>query len=427
VEVKAQFPAKLGFLFHPKRYKVARGGRGSGKSWSFARALLILGNQNKLRIGCFREVQKSIKDSVHKLLSDQIQALGLGQDYEVLTTEIRNKRTGTEILFSGLSDHTAESIKSFEGLDIAWIEEGQAVSARSWSILIPTLRKEDPVTGQPSEIWVSYNPDLETDETHQRFAIDPPPDCVSVLVNYNDNPWFPAVLEQERLECKRKYPKDYPNIWEGKCRPAADGAIYYDEMELVQERGQILNLPYDPKLKVHVVVDLGWNDAMSIILVQKNISEIRIIEYIEDTHRKLTDYSQELKEKKYNWGKLFIPHDGYNERVESPSAYRILKDLGWEIPDKSELVELNIENGIKATREVFPRCYFDKAKTARLIECLKRYRRNVPRNTNEPSTPMHDQYSHGADAFRYMALAIDQMTNETKSWKPIKYSNAGIV
>jgi phage terminase large subunit len=101
--------------------------------------------------------------------------------------------------------------------------------------------------------------------------------------------------------------------------------------------------------------------------------------------------------------------------------------LGWEIPDKSELVELNIENGIKATREVFPRCYFDKAKTARLIECLKRYRRNVPRNTNEPSTPMHDQYSHGADAFRYMALAIDQMTNETKSWKPIKYSNAGIV
>src|SRR5689334_12478478 len=114
MEVKAQFPKKLGFLFHPKRYKVARGGRGSAKSWSFARALLILGSQSKLRLGCFREVQKSIKDSVHKLLSDQIEQLGLGSEYEILATEIRNKRNGTEILFSGLSDHTVESIKSFE-------------------------------------------------------------------------------------------------------------------------------------------------------------------------------------------------------------------------------------------------------------------------------------------------------------------------
>jgi phage terminase large subunit len=354
-------------------------------------------------------------------MCDQIQSLGLGNEYEIIATEIRNKRTGTEILFSGLSDHTAESIKSFEGLDIAWVEEGQAVSKRSWSILIPTIRKES------SEIWVSYNPDLETDETHQRFTIDPPEDCISVLVNYSDNPWFPQVLEQERLECKRKYPKDYPNIWEGKCRPAADGAIYYDEMEAVTNNNQIINLPYDPKLKVHVVVDLGWNDAMSIILVQKNISEIRIIDYIEDSHRKLTDYSQQLKEKRYNWGKLFIPHDGYNERVEAASAYRILKDLDWDVPDRSELVEMNIENGIKAAREIFPRCYFDKEKTQRLIECLKRYRRVVPRNTNEPRAPMHDEYSHGADAFRYLALAVDQMKNESQNWKPITYPNMGIV
>lgn len=421
MEAKAKFPEKLGFLFYPKRYKVARGGRGSAKSWSYARALLILASQSQLRVGCFREVQKSISDSVHKLLSDQIQILGLGNQYQVLNDVIRNTRNGSEFLFAGLSDKTAESIKSFEGLDIAWVEEAQAVSKRSWSILIPTIRKDG------SEIWVSYNPDLETDETHQRFTIDPPLDCVSVLVNYSDNPWFPQVLEQERLECKRKYPKDYPNIWEGKCRPAAEGAIYYDEMEYVSTNGQIINLPYDPKLKVHVVVDLGWNDAMSIILVQKNVSEIRIIDYIEDTHRKLTDYSQELKDKRYNWGKMFIPHDGYNERVEASSAYRILKDLGWDVPDKSELVEMNVENGIKAAREIFPRCYFDKAKTARLIECLKRYRRIVPRNTNEPRSPMHDEFSHGADAFRYLALAVDQMKNESHQWNPIKYSNTGIV
>jgi len=421
MEARAKFPKKLGFLFHAMRYKVARGGRGSAKSWSFARALLILGSQSRLRIACFREVQKSIADSVHKLLSDQIQMLGLGSEYQILNDTIRNTRNGTEFLFAGLSDKTAESIKSFEGVDIAWVEEGQAVSKRSWSILIPTIRKDG------SEIWVSYNPDLETDETHQRFTIDPPPNCISVLVNYSDNPWFPQVLEQERLECKRRYPKDYPNIWEGKCRPAAEGAIYYDEMEAVTNNNQIINLPYDPKLKVHVVVDLGWNDAMAIGLIQKNLSEIRIIEYIEDSHRKLTDYSQQLKDKRYNWGKMFIPHDGYNERVEAASAYRILTDLGWDIPSKDELIELGIESGIKAAREIFPRCYFDKEKTSRLVECLKRYRRVVPRNTNEARAPLHDEYSHGADMFRYLAIAEAQMRNEERNWKPIKYSNAGIV
>lgn len=422
MQIKAQFPEKLGFLFHPMRYKVARGGRGSAKSWSFARALLILGNQNKLRIGCFREVQKTIKDSVHKLLSDQIQTLELGNDYEVLTTEIRNRRTGTEILFSGLSDHTSESIKSFEGLDIAWVEEGQAVSSRSWAILIPTIRKD------ASEIWVSYNPDLETDETHQRFTIDPPPNCVSVLVNHSDNPWFPAVLESERLECKRKYPKDYDNIWEGKCRPAAEGAIYYDEMEAISTNNQIINLPHDPKLKTHIVVDLGWNDAMSIIMVQKNVSEVRIIDYMEDSHRKLSEYSSMLYEKKYNWGKMFIPHDGYNENVNAASAYRILKDLGWDVPEREELVQMPVEGGIRASRLVLPRCYFDKEKTKRLIECLKRYRRSVPRNTNEARSPMHDEYSHGADAFRYMSIAIDQMANVNHNWiTKIKYPKGGFV
>jgi len=416
----AKFPAKLGFLFHAKRYKVARGGRGSGKSWGFARALLILGAQKPIRILCTREIQKSIQQSVHQLLTDQIQQMGLGNLYEVLNTEIRGKN-GTEIYFAGLSNETAESLKSFEGVDIVWCEEAQTISKRSWDILIPTIRTET------SEIWITYNPDLETDETHQRFTVNPPDNCISILMNYTDNPWFPNVLEQERLLCKKNYPKDYPNIWEGKCRPAAEGAIYYDEMEIVTNNSQIINLPYDPKLKVHVILDLGWNDATSIILVQKNVSEIRIIDYIEDTHRKLTDYSIELKDKRYNYGILFIPHDGYNERVEAPSAYRVLKDLGWDIPEKDDLVQLSIENGIRAAREIFPRCYFDKNKTARLIECLKRYKRTVPKATNEPGSPLHDEFSHGADAFRYLALAEPQMKNEERKWNKINYSNVGIV
>ena len=418
MQIKAQFPAKLRFLFSPARYKIARGGRGSGKSWGFARALLIQGKANKLRIGCFREVQKSIKDSVHKLLVDQIQLMGMGAEYIVTETAIRGNN-GTEFLFGGLADHTVESIKSFEGIDIAWVEEGQTVSKKSWDILIPTIRKPG------SEIWVTYNPDLETDETHVRFTINQPDNCVNVLMNYNDNPWFNDVLEQERRNCLKHQPKDYKTIWEGACRPAAEGAIYYDEMASAESR--IVNLPYDPNLKVHVVVDLGWNDAMSIIMVQKNVSEIRVIDYIEDSHKKLDDYHYMLKERNYNYGKLFLPHDGYNDRVESNSAYTILTNLGWDIPRKDEIVMMNVENGIKAARMVFPRIYFDKHKCARLIECLKRYRRAISRTTNEPSAPLHDEYSHGADAFRYMCLHVEHFVNETNNWKPIQYSNTGII
>ena len=159
----AQFPSKLEFLFDQHRYKVAYGGRGSSKSWSFARALIIQAANRPLRILCAREIQKSIKQSVHQLLSDQIQALGLGSFFEVLEAEIRGMN-GSSFSFAGLATNTVESIKSFEGVDIVWVEEAQTVSKRSWDILIPTIRKEN------SEIWISFNPDVDTDDTYQRFV-----------------------------------------------------------------------------------------------------------------------------------------------------------------------------------------------------------------------------------------------------------------
>jgi len=296
--MNVEFPEKLKFLFQPKRYKIAKGGRGSGKSWSFARALLIQGAEKKLRILCTREVQKSIKDSVHKLLADQIQSLGFGGFYEVLENEIRGKN-GTVFTFAGLATHTIESIKSYEGVDRVWVEEGQVVRKRSWDVLIPTIRKPD------SEIWVSYNPALETDETHQRFAANGGDDCIVVDMNYNDNPWFPEVLEDERQKAKIRMPKaEYENIWEGKCMPAVAGAIYFNEVAKAEDDGRITNVPHDPMQKVHVVFDLGWNDAMAISLVQKSLSAIAVIEYIEDNYKTLDYYSALLKEKRYNWGKV---------------------------------------------------------------------------------------------------------------------------
>lgn len=416
--MSAEFPQKLRFLFNPARYKVVRGGRGSSKSWGFARALLILGAARPLRILCAREVQKSIRDSVHQLLTDQIQLLGLGAHYEVLESEIRGIN-GTKFLFAGLSTQTIESIKSFEGIDICWVEEGQGVTKRSWTILIPTIRKEN------SEIWVSFNPDLDDDETYLRFVVNQPPDCISIEMNYHDNPWFPDVLEKERAHAERTMPPDeYENIWLGKCKAAVDGAIYASEVREAIDSGRICNVPYEAKFKTYAVFDLGWNDQTSIIIAQRHLSELRVIDYIEDSHRTLDWYSAELRNKHYNWGRVFLPHDATHATLNAggKSSADIMKALKWDV---GMVPNMPVETGIKQARMAFNKVYFDKSRTERLIQCLKRYKRNIPVSTGEPASPVHDEFSHGADCFRYLSLVANQMSNE--DWKPIQYSSKGII
>lgn len=398
-----EFSKKLQPIFKPARYKVIYGGRGGGRSWGTARYLLVEGASKRLRVLCTREVQKSIKDSVHRLLSDQIEALGLQSFYEVLDTEIRG-RNGTLFVFSGLSNQTAESIKSFEGIDKVWCEEAQNVSKRSWSILIPTIRKDG------SEIIVTFNPELDSDDTYDRFVVNTPPNTWLCELSYKDNPWFSDVLEQERLHCQLTNPEDYPNIWEGECKTAVSGAIYAKEVSESIRGGRICNVPYDPSLRVHAIWDLGWNDAMTIIMAQRVRSEIRVIDYIEESHKTLDWYAVELKDRRYNWGYDFIPHDGMHKDFKTgKSTEDILKSFGRKV---KQTPNIGVEHGIKAARMMFPQVYIDKTKCARLIECLKRYRRSINQATNEPGAPVHDEFSHGGDSWRYLSLNVDEMTNE---------------
>jgi len=362
-----------------------------------------------MRVLCTREIQKSIKDSVHRLLSDQIESLGLGEFYTVLETEIKGAN-GSSFVFSGLSGQTVESIKSFEGIDRAFVEEAQFVSKRSWDILTPTIRKDD------SEIWISFNPELDTDETYTRFVVSPPPNAFVARVNYTENPWFPVVLEQERAHCELTNKEDYDQIWLGKCRSAVAGAIYAVEVGDAIRTGQICNVPYDPKLKVHTVWDLGWNDSMSIIFVQRVRSEIRVLDYLEDDHKTLDWYVAEINKRNWNWGNDWLPHDGAAKDFKTgKSAMELLKAFGR----KPKLVpNIGIEPGIKTARMVFGQAYFDKIKTTRLMECLKRYRRTINQATNEPGAPLHDEFSHGADVFRYLGVIADQINNDFNSLPP---------
>jgi phage terminase large subunit len=214
-QVPIEIPDKLQFLVGTrKRYKVVFGGRGSLKSWTIARVLLGLGRSRKMLILCAREFQKSIKDSVHRLLRNQIALLGIGEDkgeYKVTDTKIVHLQTGTEFIFVGLHFNTVD-LKSLEGVDICWVEEAEAISADSWTILDPTIRKEG------SEIWVSFNPGEETDPTWQRFVADPMPADVAtvVSVSWKDNYWLPSELERQAKWMREHDPESYLHIWEGK-------------------------------------------------------------------------------------------------------------------------------------------------------------------------------------------------------------------
>lgn len=220
-----ELPEKLLFyISENKRYKVSYGGRGSSKSWTAGRCLVVRAMLSKIRILCTRQLQTSIKDSVHKLLCDTIYALHLEEFFDITRDTIRC-HNGSEFIFKGLQNQTNE-IKSIEGIDICWVEEAQSVSEDSWAILIPTIRKEN------SEIWVTFNPDREEDATYQRFVVNPPPDSIVQLVNYYDNPWFPDVLRKEMEYDKQVNYAKYEHVWLGKTVLNTDAQVYHDKFEL---------------------------------------------------------------------------------------------------------------------------------------------------------------------------------------------------
>ncbi len=216
---RVMLPRWVAPFMRPARYKIAYGGRGSGKSVSFARLLLMAAAERPLRVLCARELQNSIADSVHQLLADQIRAMGLDGWFTVREKDILG-RAGSRFLFKGLrgTRNDASQLKSLEGVDICWIEEGQTVSKASLDTLVPTIRKPG------SEIWISFNPDQETDPVYQ-LALNPPEGAVVRKVNWDENPWFPPELDAERRHMLRTDPDLYAHVWEGECRQVTDAQV----------------------------------------------------------------------------------------------------------------------------------------------------------------------------------------------------------
>lgn len=380
------------------------GGRGGGKSWAIADYLLLDSITQVNRVLCCREVQKSIKNSVHKLLKDRIEALGLSKHYQVLDTEIRGLN-GSLFVFTGLQEHTSDSIKSFEGVNRTWIEEAQSIRRSSLDILIPTvLRRPD------SQIIFSLNPYLPSDPVYQDYIEKQRDDCTVVQINYTDNKHCPALLVDLAEKQKADDIEVYNHIWLGEVKLIADGAVYKKEFEKVQQDKRICPVPCDAGLLVHTVWDLGVGDSTSIWFAQVVGKEVRLIDYYEASGEGLPHYARVLTEKGYLYGKHFAPHDiAVRELGSGVSRLETARKLGINFLITPSLT---IEDGIDAARQLLSTCWFDQVKTEYGLKCLRNYRREFnPKMDEFKPTPVHDWASHGADAFRYLAINVKNMSH----------------
>lgn len=440
-----QFPEKLAPLFQPARYKVLYGGRGGAKSWGVARALLINGARKPLRWLCCREFQTSIADSVHRLLADQVKNMGLSSFYDVQKTAIYGKN-GTEFGFEGLH-HNISNLKSWEGADGCWVEEAHTVSASSWNVLIPTIRKDN------SEIWITMNPEFEDDPTYTRFIEKPPKSAVLININWRDNPWFPSVLEAERLDLLERNPDDYDHVWEGKCRQWLEGAIYSTELRRLFREERVCLVAHDPAVPVYTAWDLGSTDDTAIWWYQVVGGEIHVLECYASNHGSLSEYASQILGREvqidlvgddvrakfgpvipdleyrraYNYAKYWLPHDARAKTLAAKGksiieqlASALTFDLLGIVPD------IGIEDGIQAARSMFHRVWFDQEGCSSGVKALRKYQRKYDEDKQSFSRqPLHNWTSHYADAFRMLAVAwqhqvkVDPKLTETEVFEKL--------
>lgn len=393
------FPAKFRFLFEPKRFKVGYGGRAGIKSWSFAQALLLQGVERPLRIICARETMKSIEDSVHKLLSDQIVRLGLEEHYQVLKKSIVGKN-GTTIGYSQLTDRSVHNVKSLEGCDRLWVEEAQTVRTKSWRTVIPTIRKAG------SEIWVSFNPLLEDDATYQMFVVNPPPNAVVVKTSYRDNLWLTDELKADIEHLRATDPVEFEHVYEGACKQVVEGAIYREQLIAAEKEGRMARVPYDSIKPVDVFWDLGFGDHTSAWFAQSVGFEFRVIDFMSDHLKDLSFYFKELRGRPYVYGTCYLPHDARAKTIQGGgrSVQQQFEAAGFRV---KIVPQLSVADGIAAARQVFNKCIFDREKCHEGLHALKNYRYDYDDDLGTfMKEPLHDWASHPADAFRMLGVAI---------------------
>lgn len=417
--VNFQIPIKFEPLFLRGKYrnKVYYGGRGGAKSHNFARALLVMGMRESLRIACAREIQKSIKDSVHQLLSDLIRQYDLQEFYTIQNDKILGKN-GTQFMFLGLK-HNITGVKSLEGVDILWVEEAENVSANSWEVVIPTIRKPN------SEIWCTFNPKNPTDPTWTKFCETPDDRTLSVKVSWEDNPFFPDVLNEERLKLLQLDPDAYKHIWEGEFDTRHTGYVYANYIMRAKQAGRVCAVPYERGIPVITAWDLGSNNATSIWFGQVVGQEPRVIDFYENTNEGIEHYAQVIRAKEYEYDIHYLPHDAAHKRLGMDGSIADqLKGMGIQ---NKIIPQAAVQAGIEMARGILVKCYMDDKRCHDGIHALNNYKYEWDDNRNcFKDKPLHDWSSDAADAFRYMAFAFEDKMKKDRGPNVIKNSASGL-
>ncbi len=409
-------------LLEPARYKGAYGGRGGTKSHFYAEQLILTCYTKETRCVCIREVQLSLKESVKQLLVDKITKFGLEEFFKITDAEIRGLN-GSLIIFRGMQSFSAESIKSLEGFDIAWIEEAQSLSPLSLRLLRPTIRKPG------SEIWASWNPRSKRDPIDKLLRGKKPPDnSIVVAVGWEDNPWLPDVLREEKDFDYEVDPEMADHVWGGNYQSVTEGAYYAKILFKSEKEGRITNVPHDPTEQVYTAWDLGLDDDMVVWFFQLIGPAIHVIDYYACRNEALLDVVKLVLEKPYIYAEHYMPHDiKVREQTTGKSRKQSCEKAG--LKPIIEGAALPVEDGINAVKNILPKCYFDREKCEDGLESLRNYKTKYD-EVNDVMKRLHDWSSHAADGFREFAVNVFNLKDRQKgssnsevNYDPFNYGN----
>ena len=405
-------------LLEPARTKGAEGGRGSGKSHFFAGRLIEdslaePGDSGEgLRSICIREVQKDLAQSSKALIESKLAEHGIGESdgFKVYRDVISTPGDGI-IIFKGMNDYTADSIKSLENFKRAWWAESQTATQHSLNLLRPTIRADG------SELWFDWNPRRKTDPVDVMLkGPQRPSSCIVVTANWRDNPWFTKALEMERTDCLRMQPDQYDHIWEGGYVSVVEGAYYAACLTAAKAAGRIGKVAPDPLLKSHLFFDIGGTglraDAVAIWVAQFVGKEVRALNYYEAVGQPLATHLNWMRDNGYEpkRAQVWLPHDGEaNDKVYDVSYASAIKAAGYEVETVPNQGKGAAKSRIEALRRLFPSIWFNQPTTQPGLDALGWYHEKKDETRNIGLGPDHDWSSHGADAAGLLAVVAEKI------------------